>query len=480
MMSKKMDTRVTIAALISVAMGTAGAGEVMAVTTGASAFSVVSVVQQGEEVVAYRRAREAVAQGQFERAADLFSLLREQYPNTQYGANSYYWQAFAMYRSEALREALGVLESQLAEYPAARISEDARDLELRIRSMLGQRGDARSAERALREAEMALARTEMLVQRSTVRARDVMAMEIAAARAGAATQEGCEGDDVRQAALQALMQMETERALPLLRGVLERRDECSVALRKQAVFVLGQLDPADVEDLMIHVARTDPDPGVQEAAVFWLSQAGSDNAVSALSDLLESTENPVLQENAIFALSQNPGDRAWEVLRAYVLTEENPERVREKAISWLSQNADRADAAFLMDLYSRVEAVGLKEHIFITLTRRDDAVAVDWVLERALDTNEQVELRKQALFWAGQNSAIDLDRLRGLYERLADREMKEQLIFLYAQRQEPERVDRLIEIIESEEDVELRKRAIFWLGQTGDERAIEFLLRLAG
>ena len=66
----------------------------------------------------------------------------------------------------------------------------------------------------------------------------------------------------------------------------------------------------------------------------------------------------------------------------------------------------------------------------------------------------------------------------GLYPRLDDAGMKEQLIFLYAQRQEPERVDRLIEIIEAEEDPELRKRAIFWLGQTGDERAIEFLLNL--
>jgi HEAT repeat protein len=274
------------------------------------------------------------------------------------------------------------------------------------------------------------------------------------------------------------MQMETERALPLLRGVLEQRDECSVPLRKQAIFVLGQLEPEEVEDLIIEVARNDPDPGVQEAAVFWLSQVGSDNAVSALSDILESTDNLVLQENAIFALSQNLSDRAAVLLRAYALSAANPERVREKAIFWLSQNPDHADPAWLMELYSQLDAVSLKEHVFITLTQQDDAAAVDWVLERALDTNEQVELRKQALFWAGQHRAIELERLQGLYEQLNDREMKEQLIFLYAQRDEPARVDRLIEIIESEEDTELRKRAIFWLGQTGDDRAIEFLLRL--
>ena len=464
-----------------------------------SARVVQEAQERSREDDVYRRAREAVARGQFERAADLFAQLRDQYPNSQYAADSYYWQAFAMYRMEALRDALSVLETQLQDYPADRISEDARDLQLRIRSMLGQRGDAQEAEAALRAAEaalmtqrmmqdanlnrammaaeQALARSEMITDQASQRA--MMAMEIAALRAGGDLGEGCEGDEVRLAALQAVMQMEAERALPLLRGVLEQRDECSVVLRKQAIFVLGQLDPADVEDLIIDAARSDPDPGVQEAAVFWLSSVGSDAAVTALSDILASSDNPVLQENAIFALSQHMGDRAADLLRAYALDAGRSERVREKAIFWLSQNPDYAEAEFFMELYASLDEPALKDHVFHTVSQMGDADAADWVLERALDPDEDIGLRKQALFWAGQHRAIELDRLRGLYERLDDRQMKEQLIFLYGQREEPERVDRLIEIVRSEEDPELRTRAIFWLGQTGDERAIEFLLDLA-
>jgi HEAT repeat protein len=507
--------RTTKFAMLGAAMAIvlSGAGEAQASTPvdGLAAPAPVSLAQesgQSEEEAAYRRAREAVVSGQFERAAELFDRFRAQYPNTQFGADSYYWQAFALYRTEALREALLLLERQLAEHPDARMAADARELELRVRSMLGQRGDAQSAERALREAEMmlaiemqetnlsasmvaaeqALARAEMVgaastehaLERATSIDRARMAMAIAAVRAGSGPQEGCEGDDVRQAALQALMRMQTERAVPLLRGVLERRDECSVPLRKQAIFVLGQLDPNEVEDLMIEVARTDPDPGVQEAAVFWLSQVGSDGAVSALADILSSTDNPVLEENAIFALSQNGGDRAAAMLRAYALDRSRTERGREKAIFWLSQNPAQAGPEFLMQLYEELDDPRLKEHVFITLSQQDDPAAVDWVLARALDTTENVALRKQALFWAGQHSTIEMSRLQGLYEQLDDREMKEQLIFLYAHREEPERVDRLIEVIETEEDPELRKRAIFWLGQTGDERAIEFLLGLVG
>jgi len=484
--------------------------------------------QEAAEQAAYREAREAVGRGRFEQASELFARLRELYPRSRYDAESMYWQAFSLYRLEHLREALAVLESQLDQYPMARITEDSRDLELRIRSLLGQRGDAQAAQRALREAEVALAavaggqqeteRTMRLAeeaiaasqaragesldrQRELVEAqqaqqarlasemaqmmersaadRDAMAMEIAAARAAGQTgvQEAC-ADDVRHAAIQAVMQMEPERAIPLLRGVLEQRDECAAPLREQAVFVLGQQDAAAVEDLMIDVARNDPDPGVQEAAVFWLSQVGSEHTAAVLADILESTDNAVLQENAIFALSQHSSERAAEILRSYALDASRPERVREKAIFWLTQNPEYADPGFLMALYEQLDSSALKEHVFIQLSQLNDPDAANWVLDRALDTSEDPDVRRQALFWAGQQPSLDLRRLEGLYEHLPDRGMREQLIYLYAQRQEPERVDRLIEIARVEKDPELRKAVIFWLGQTGDQRAVDYLLEL--
>lgn len=462
-----------------------------------------------DEEAAYHAAREAVARERFQRAADLFEELRERFPDTRYVPESLYWQAFSLYRLDGqrqLREALRLLEMQLDLYPGARVSDEARDLELRIRTTLGRRGDARAAERALREAEMALAvphrnlemslvaaeraavRSEMAAWRAVQRAEaeraavagrvgDVPLPVVPVAPRPGRLQE-CEDDDVKQAAIQALMQMDTDRALPILRRVLQRRDECSAPLRRQAVFVLSQHRPNEVEDIMLEVVRQDPDPKVQEAAVFWLSQVHSERAVDALADILSTTDNPELQENAIFALSQHGGPRAAEILRSYALDPSKPERVRENAIFWFSQNPDYADASFLIDLYGELESSDLKEHVFFSVSQLSDPAAIDWILERALDQSESLELRKQALFWAGQHRSVDLARLSGLYASLSDVEMKEQLIFLYSQRSEPEAVEQLIEIARSETDPELRKKAVFWLGQSHDERAIEFLLEL--
>ena len=47
-------------------------------------------------------------------------------------------------------------------------------------------------------------------------------------------------DDERIAALNALMQMDSERAMPILKKVLERRDPCSYVLRRKAVWLISQ------------------------------------------------------------------------------------------------------------------------------------------------------------------------------------------------------------------------------------------------
>ena len=465
----------------------------------AEASATGSALQEVEAERAYRDARRAFTRSQFERAIDLFRVFRDQFPDNQYTGDSYYYQAYALYRQQALREALRMIDTQLAIHPLSSTADEARDLELRIRNRLAERGDAVSAELALRQASGVLARSALargevgtlateaaLVQSALLSSVALRRVEVALDAAGYGGralaqdrgQEGCEEEDVQHAALQALMQMDTNRAIPLLEKVLQRRDECSIPLRKQAIFVLSQHDPAAAEPIMIDIVRNDPEPEVQEAAVFWLSQVGSESAFTALADILATTDDPKLQETAIFALSQQQGGEAAEILMSYALDSSKPDRLREKAIFWISQHPDHADAPFLIDLYGRLDEERLKQSVFISLAQLDDAAAIDWMMDRALDPNEATELRKQALFWAGQHPSADLSRFAGLYERLVDREMKEQLIFLYAQRQEPDTVDRLIEIARVETDPEIRKRVIFWLGQTGDERAVEYLLEL--
>jgi HEAT repeat protein len=98
-----------------------------------------------------------------------------------------------------------------------------------------------------------------------------------------------------------------------------------------------------------------------------------------------------------------------------------------------------------------------------------------WLMEVAADPKYSVETRKQAIFSAGQ-IRVPAAELAALYDKLTDREIKGQLIWVMSDRRDPTAVDRLIEIAKHDKDPEMRKKAIFWLGQSNDPRVKQLLL----
>ena len=55
-----------------------------------------------------------------------------------------------------------------------------------------------------------------------------------------------------------------------------------------------------------------------------------------------------------------------------------------------------------------------------------------------------------------------------------DVEMKKQAVFAISQLKHKDSVPMLIDIAKTNKSAEVRKNAMFWLGQTGDDRAIKF------
>jgi HEAT repeat protein len=420
-------------------------------------------VQQGDPGDSlYRAARQLLNRSRYADAARLFNDLIHRYPRSGYTPDAYYWAAFALYRTgedEGFRRASTLLEYQRQHYASAATRGDGEALLARVYGELARRGDADAAQWVQAHAAAAGADTTHVTVHVTM--------------AACPSDE----DDPRVAALNALMQMDAANAVPILRQVLAKRDSCSVGLRRRAVFVLSQKRTAETEDALLAVARNDPDADVREQAVFWLSQVGSEKAVTALDSILRTSTDAELREKALFALSQIRSSRAGEILRNFAGRDDAPEDTREKAVFWLGQQRGPDNAAFLRDLYGRVTSADLKERILFSLSQMHSAENTRWLMDLALNPNENVDLRKKALFWAGQTGAGIGDLVR-LYDRTSDREMKDQLIFVYSQRHESQALDKLIDIARHETDRDLRKKAVFWLGQSHDPRAAQVLLEI--
>jgi HEAT repeat protein len=299
---------------------------------------------------------------------------------------------------------------------------------------------------------------------------------------GGQAKGGCsEEGDIRLTALNALLNMDAERAVPILRSVLQKRDDGSICLRRQAVFLLSQKGrSAETPRLLLDAARNDPDAEVRENAVFWLSQVNTAEATAALDSILQHGADRQLQEKAVFALSQQRSEAAGRALRDHLERPGTPDDIKENIIFWLGQGGRSPETAqYLKDFYGRSSTSGkLKEKIIFSLSQMNLEENARWLIDIAQNEREDIEVRKNALFWAGQMSRVPFAELAGMYDRVQSREMKEQLIFVYSQRRERDAVDKLMAIVRSETDRELRKNAMFWLGQSRDPRVADFLLEM--
>lgn len=426
----------------------------------------------------YRVAREALNRNQYRKAADTFAELGRRYPRSGYAADALYWEAFALYRiggESELRTALGRLETQKARFPKAGTSGDAVTLTTRIQGELARRGDAEAAATVTATAGSSAGSSASSSGGGRTLSTTRGTSRSTGGRAGG--RDACEDDDdVKLAALNAVLQMDSERAMPLLTRVLARRDSGSVCLRRKAVFLVAQKADAGGEDVLIGAARNDPDGEVREQAVFWLSQVESPKAVAALDSIVQKSTDVELQEKAVFALSQQSGAQARSALRAIAERKDMPRGIREKAIFWLGQS-ESGGGEYLRGLYARLDDDELKDKVIFGVAQSGSAEDRRWLLDVAKDPKGTVELRKKAVFWLGQAGGSGTE-LASLYGSLTEQELKEQVIFALSQLDGPAAVDQLMEIARKDKDPEMRKKAIFWLGQSDDPRASQFIEQL--
>jgi HEAT repeat protein len=285
--------------------------------------------------------------------------------------------------------------------------------------------------------------------------------------------------EMRMAALDGLLSMNADDAVPILKDVLKQRDRCRDELRKKAVWLLSQKRASDIVPTLLDVARNDPSMDVRGDAIFWLSQTRSEAVIPALDSVLFSAGDEEVRKKAIFSLSQFRDDRARQSLRRAAEDNRLSDDIRGDAIFWLGQTHSNADLDYFKTLFKNTRNEDLRSKIVQAVSQTNTPEATNWLLDVARDKSFDVDTRKNALFWASQRHLLDLDQVMQIYNQArGDDEMQEQVIFVLSQRREPAAVDKLMDIAKGDSNVEMRKKALFWLGQKNDPRVRQFILDL--
>ncbi len=134
-----------------------------------------------------------------------------------------------------------------------------------------------------------------------------------------------------------------------------------------------------------------------------------------------------------------------------------------------------SDAAeYLLHLASTL-AGDVGKRAILPATLADSAVVWPQLLAIAKDASASRAVRKSAVFWVAQ--AAGLAAVEGLQEIVSDEsgdiEVRERAVFALSQLPDEGGVPALIRIVKTHRDPRIRKKAMFWLGQSNDPRVLE-------
>lgn len=420
----------------------------------------------------FRSAREALNRGEYARASTLFQTLQQKFPRSRVAPAALYWRAFSLYRAgstEDLNAALEALNAQKEQYPDAATDADVATLRTRVYAALANRGVA-SAETALR-----------------------------AASAAGGTDCDREDAEVRAEALSVLAQLNPAEARPILKKVLARRDECSVVLRRRAVYILGRSGTEESAADLMEVAKSDPEPDVRRDAILLLGRSPGTATVKTLEQLFNESTDEQTRQAALSALRSRGDPESRRVLRAIIERNDVADRMRAEAImelagsttsprAWGAGTArtpdatrrgegDEEDAAYLRSLYGKTESNTVKRAIIASVARMGGQANEQWVLGIAKNKEEDISLRREALSRL-RTSALSVEELGKLFDALSERDLRYAVVSQLASRDDSAASDKLIEIARSGTDPQVRRMAISALARKKDPRTTKLLLEL--
>ncbi len=393
---------------------------------------------------AYDTATVALDRGDYARAIDLFTDIANQKGDRADAA--LYWVAYAQQRQGDGGGAINTIGVLRREFPESAWLDDADHLVAEIR---GARGDVRDAPRA---------------GRSVGRGRSQ--------RAPRADEDAAE--DMRVYALNALMHVDAERAVPLLERMI-RSDE-DIEIRKRALFVLMQGHADEALPLIAEVVRNDSDPEMRIYAMRHLGMFGGAETMALMEEIYREATDVEVKE-AIIAGYMMGGSTE----RLYEIAKNEP--VHELRVAAIRHLAMVGGADELWELYEGEGSVEVREAILQTVFMAGDHAR----LLQVARTESDIRLRRAAIRALGMmggghgdgesdGETVDMSAaLLELYRANEDMEIREAILNAFWMRGD---TSTLIALYEETDDQELQRRIVQALSMTDDEEAIDFLIRI--
>lgn len=414
-----------------------------ALATPARASALYATSESGSEQrsTSYRQAQRALDRGAWDEASRLFGTIAS--GSTDEADAALYWKAYADWKQLKKKESIEELRHLVAAYPKSAWADDAKALEVEIRGGGGKAvgGGASAAGGA-----------------SAGGGRS----------AGVSEGNGAGGSDeeLKLYALDGLMQVEPEKAVPVLEKLLA--GNASERVKQRALFVISQSDSPRAREILVRTAKTGQPVSLRREAIKTLGVAGDPPDIAALGEIARDTTQPEEVRDALveaYLIADKP-----DALAAMATADPNP-RIREKAIDALGANGQ---LPALRQLWSTEKDPDLRAKLLQAFGVAGD---VDTLAKAAKETTDP-ELRRKAIDGLGIAEGPEARRaLKRLYGEYTSVDAKRQVLQALMVQDDAK---TLVEMFKAEKDPALKKAILQQLSVMDDPEATKVLLDILG
>jgi HEAT repeat protein len=264
----------------------------------------------------------------------------------------------------------------------------------------------------------------------------------------------------------------------------DARESVKLEALSQAL-VLFRIAGEKVEKIRVFSSDCELDAGGR--TVYWLAGVKPEESVRLLASLVagqkaEGTDDDNdawrLTDGALAAIAVHGDPAADTVLDQFVAAGE-PERLREKAAFWLGVERGRRGFEVLDRLVRSDPSDHFREKAVFAVFVSHEPKAADTLIDVARN-DPSGHVRGQALFWLAQKAGRKTEEgkaasaIRQAIDNDPETEVKKKAVFALSQLPKDQGVPLLIQVARSNRNPAVRKQAMFWLGQSGDSRALAF------
>jgi len=240
-------------------------------------------------------------------------------------------------------------------------------------------------------------------------------------------------------------------------------------------FVFFRIENKQVEKIRTFSTECNVDAGGLDFV--WLTGVNPAQSVALLESLVPASDERAdrkIMNGALSAIAMHrdpSADAALDRLSAPTRGEET----RRQAAFWMGNARGRHGYESLLRILRDDPSDRVREHAVFALTQSKEPEAMPAIARIAHD-DKSTRVRSQALFWLAQSAGRQISEaaIRQAIDTDPETQVKKKAVFALTQMKNGDGVPLLIEIARNNRNAVVRKEAMFWLGQSKDQRATAF------